>query len=386
MMPPRDSQVRLRVAMLSLHFAEYSLRLACALRRAGADVLLVVYEDNARNELGNGWQAQAEQAGLVPLVLPRARTPWQVLVNALKLRRAIRHFCSDVVHVQEALRDELILALGLRGRRPVVLTVHDPEPHLGRDAARLRWSRRALYRRYLRQTCALAITHGAQLAQALVRVAPWLHGRVRIAPHGPLGGSNVEAQLPPAALRLLFFGRIEVYKGLRYLVDAVLLLRERGLDVRATVAGRGPELAVHRERMERSGAFEIRDAYIPADEVPQLFLGCTAVVLPYVEGTQSGVAAMAMGFGRPVVATRVGSIPELVREGINGRLVPPADAQALAEVIASTAAEPGGFERLAHGARALARGALGWDAIARDTLGMYAGVVIESGRTKGASA
>ena len=107
--------------------------------------------------------------------------------------------------------------------------------------------------------------------------------------------------------------------------------------------------------MESAGCFEILDRYIPPEEISELFLESFAVILPYLDGTQSGVAAMALGFGRPVVATAVGSIPELVRNEENGLLVPPSDAVALTEAIERLLTDKDLWEQLAAGARRLKR-------------------------------
>jgi glycosyltransferase involved in cell wall biosynthesis len=126
--------------------------------------------------------------------------------------------------------------------------------------------------------------------------------------------------------------------------------------------------------MEEAGCFEILDRYIGAEEIPNLFLDSFAVVLPYVEGTQSGVAAMALGFARPVIASAVGSIPELVRSGENGLLVPPSDSIALSDAIETLLTDGQLWERLAAGASELRDGDLSWRSIADKTIDVYASV------------
>ena len=124
--------------------------------------------------------------------------------------------------------------------------------------------------------------------------------------------------------------------------------------------------------MDAAGCFEVRDRYIAAAEVDRLFIDAHAVVLPYTDGTQSGVAALALGYARPVLATAVGAIPELVREGINGLLVPPADAAALYAAGKALVTDAALRQRLSEGAMALAAGELSWAAIAESTEGWYA--------------
>jgi glycosyltransferase involved in cell wall biosynthesis len=165
-------------------------------------------------------------------------------------------------------------------------------------------------------------------------------------------------------MRLLFFGRIHEYKGLRYFVEMVLKLHAEGFRVRGVVAGTGSDLANWLPKMQASGCFEIIDRYVAATEVPALFRGARVVVLPYVDGTQSGVAAMAIGYGRPVVASSVGAIPLLVRNGVNGLLVPAGDTQSLTRAVRSLLVDDALWTELANGARALRDGELSWRSIA----------------------
>lgn len=123
--------------------------------------------------------------------------------------------------------------------------------------------------------------------------------------------------------------------------------------------------------MDDSGGFEVLDRYINAEDIPGLFLNSLIIALPYTDGTQSGVAAMALGFGRPVVTTAVGSIPELVREGVNGLLTPARDSEKFAAALEAIIADPQLWEKLAQGSLDLKNGELSWRAIADKTLLAY---------------
>lgn len=222
----------------------------------------------------------------------------------------------------------------------------------------------------------MAIVHGAMLAKALEKECPWLVGKVQAIPHGPLGSAEDQGTTNlPHDLRLLFFGRIHKYKGLAHFVDAVASLRRDGLPVIGVVAGTGSDLDLHRETMRTAECFEILDQYIPANQVPSLFQQARIVVLPYEDGTQSGVAALALGYARPVVATSVGSIPELVRDRVNGLLVPPNDAVALRNAIRSLLLNDKLWSKLVQGAATLRDGELSWTAIASKTLVAYSTVL-----------
>lgn len=367
-----------RVALVALHFAEYSANLAMALAKKW-EVLLVLYRDNADAQLGKNEVGNLSHSCLTLLVMDRPTSVLTILGNTGQLTRSIRRFDPHIIHYQEDPRDELMLGLLFLRSTPTVLTVHDPKTHSGADSDRLKYSRYRLYRPLFRRAADIAITHGRLLADDLIRACPRLTGRVRSVPHGPLGlrGANDAASRPsrPTDFRLLFFGRINEYKGLRYFVESVMTLRDKGYRVTGVVAGRGSDLERHRQGMEEAGCFEILDRYIAPEEISNLFLDSFAVILPYTDGTQSGVAAMALGFARPVVASAVGSIPELVRNRENGLLVPPSDSAALTEAIETLLTDKRLWESLANGARKLRDGELSWDSIADKTIRIYESVI-----------
>jgi glycosyltransferase involved in cell wall biosynthesis len=77
----------------------------------------------------------------------------------------------------------------------------------------------------------------------------------------------------------------------------------------------------------------LHDRYIPNEEVSDFFAAANVVVLPYKSATQSGIIQIAFNFDRPVITTAVGGLPEVVRPGELGEVVPPEDPQALAEAM-----------------------------------------------------
>ena len=362
---------RPRVCLISLHFAEYAGRLARALA-AHCELLVVVYDGNARDELGEHYQRVFDVPGITLRALNKPRSAWGVLANCWRLTGWLRAFAPKILHVQECPRDELVLALLLLPAIPIVLTVHDPEPHSGQDARAFHFSRFRLYRWVDRRRATAAITHGRCLSELVEHHWPNLRGHVHSVAHGPLGQGDREAVVDTTdRRRLLFFGRIYAYKGLRYFVEAVRGLHASGVPVIGVVAGRGSDLDTYRSAMSEAGCFEVHDHYIPAAEVDQLFRSARAVVLPYTDGTQSGVAAMALGYGRPVIATAVGAIPELVRDGVSGLLVPVQDVAALRAAVSAIVQDDALYARLSAGARALRDGELSWDSIAAHTVGIY---------------
>jgi glycosyltransferase involved in cell wall biosynthesis len=106
-----------------------------------------------------------------------------------------------------------------------------------------------------------------------------------------------------------------------------------------------------------------------------LFKSTKVVVLPYTDATQSGVAAIALAHGIPVVASAVGGIPEVVIEGRTGLLVPPCDPLALSRAIGQLLRDEQKTQELGRSAAEFARQHLSWTKIASATTKVYEAVV-----------
>jgi glycosyltransferase involved in cell wall biosynthesis len=212
--------------------------------------------------------------------------------------------------------------------------------------------------------------HGEALVREMLSVEPQLAGRVHSVAHGRLGEAPANSPLPNAGA-FLFFGRLQAYKGLGVLLDAADLLAQRGLAFSLAIAGSGPDLEGRRERIAAMPMVQLDERYIPAEEVGGLFDSADAVVMPYLEATQSGIAAYAVSAGRGVIITGVGAMTEVIHDGENGLVIPPNDAVALADAMARIIREPGLAAKLARGAAATADAELSWDKIAADTVKVY---------------
>jgi glycosyltransferase involved in cell wall biosynthesis len=124
--------------------------------------------------------------------------------------------------------------------------------------------------------------------------------------------------------------------------------------------------------LPNGGTVECVYEHIPNERLGELFQTASLVVCPYVNATQSGVALTAFAFGRPVVATRVGGLPEYVHHGVNGLLVPPDDPQQLAKAMTRIMLEPDLRSSLDRGVHDLAQQELTWKRAATQTLEVYA--------------
>ena len=86
-------------------------------------------------------------------------------------------------------------------------------------------------------------------------------------------------------------------------------------------------------KLKLSPKIRIVDEYIPNEEIGVYFAAADLVVQPYINASGSGISQIAYGFDRPVIATNVGSLPDVVENGTNGRIVKPGDVHSLAKAI-----------------------------------------------------
>jgi glycosyltransferase involved in cell wall biosynthesis len=132
---------------------------------------------------------------------------------------------------------------------------------------------------------------------------------------------------------ILFFGRVDRHKGVEYLVRAQPFITQHASGARFVIAGGGSEFARCRQLIQDPTRFELHEGFLPNEFVAELFQRASVVVLPYLSASTSAVLMTAQVFGKPVVATAVGSLPEYIQDGVTGLLVSPADSQQLAEAI-----------------------------------------------------
>jgi glycosyltransferase involved in cell wall biosynthesis len=152
-----------------------------------------------------------------------------------------------------------------------------------------------------------------------------------------LDKDQARAQLGIKADRVvLFFGFIREYKGLRYLLQSLPLIRER-LAVHLIVAGEAWERTepyfdlILSLGLKDSVTFNCR--YVPNESVSLYFSAADLVAVPYVSATQSGIVQLAFGFRKPVLVGNVGGLPEVVDDRQTGYLVPPRNPRAIADAV-----------------------------------------------------
>ena len=216
------------------------------------------------------------------------------------------------------------------GDLPSLVAVHDPVPHPGAadrayhllEDVSIRQATRCLIfsRRF---------TEDMQLRGARP-------GGIDYIPHGELSYyQRVAAPSfqpePPPENTLLFFGRITAYKGLDVLLEAFHQVQMQR-PARLLIAGAG-DLHPYQRLIRATPGVELINRWIDEREVDGVFRQAKIAVLPYTSASQSGVLAIAASYALPVIASRVGGIPEQIVDGVNGLLVDPGSVEQLAHAM-----------------------------------------------------
>ena len=186
--------------------------------------------------------------------------------------------------------------------------------------------------------------------------------------------------VPVGKRAVVFFGHLVPSKGVDVLVRAQALAYPT-TGVPLIVAGypsklfdaQGLRSLVHELGMEESVVLDLR--YLPNDEVAALMRIATLAVMPYRSASQSGAIQVAYTFGRPVIATAVGGLPEVVDDRRSGLLVAPESPTQLADALIEILAEPGRAEEMGRYALALSRERFTWDVPARQIADVYRSLV-----------
>jgi glycosyltransferase involved in cell wall biosynthesis len=182
--------------------------------------------------------------------------------------------------------------------------------------------------------------------------------------------------LTPSTPLVLFFGNLTYSKGLSELVEAFALL-PKDSGAKLLIAGyptkfmnlAGLKRRVTHLELDERVIFDLR--YIPMEEVPGLMSIARVVAFPYRNSSQSGSLQMAYSFGKAVIATRVGGLPEVVDHERSGLLVDQGSIEDLAEAMQRLIDDPKLAQRMGAYARELSETRFSWDAIAKQVIAQY---------------
>ena len=256
---------------------------------------------------------------------------WECLRLWFKFHHALSKARPDIIQLTHFF-PPYALYYYLTLRNKLFITIHDPVHHTGE------YSRRDAL---LRKTGASAMRGIIFLSRNETLIKAFqerYHIPQRKIHYAALAPYDVLSAIPRDPARhpsdFLFIGRISQYKGIDTLLEAMTRLSSTRPKAKLIVAGAG-DFWFDISRYENNPCIEIIHRFISPAELVAFIQDTRYVICPYTDGTQSGVIMSALAFGRPVIASNVGNFSSIIKNGVNGILVPPSDPVALAEAMDS---------------------------------------------------
>jgi glycosyltransferase involved in cell wall biosynthesis len=324
--------------------AQHTTELAHRLAALGHDVVIESWRAQYPGFLYPGLQTISAPEG-EPFPRVRRDLDWRRPDGWVRCGRGLRGADLVVITLLSSVQVPAYLGIlyGLRRKVPVVALCHNVLPHERKpyDAPLVK----ALLRRADR-----VLAHSEEQAALARDLSPAPVAVAALPPHLPARG---EVRATGAIRhRLLFFGMVRPYKGLDLLLRALARVPDISLTVAGEFWGGLEETRALIAELGLGERVELRPGYVAADDVPGLFAGADALVLPYRSATASQNAWLGHEHGLPVIATRVGALADHVTDGVDGLLVAPGSEGALAEAISRFYAD-GEPERLRDGVKAV---------------------------------
>jgi glycosyltransferase involved in cell wall biosynthesis len=295
-----------------------------------------------------------------------------------RIARALRHLAPDVVHAHSAHRE----ALGaIESGLPTVVTIHGIlEVEIGLERS-LRRRFRNLFRRRLvasalrRLSAAILLSPTVEehYRETLAHASTWVI-------ENPVADRFFRTRAETEPHALLFSGLLIPRKGLRNLLAAVDLARREVPDVRLRLAGMAtvPEYEAELRRVVRERGLESHVEFLGGlspEALTAEVARCAALVLVSKQETLPVAIQEAMAAGKPVVASPVGGVPTLVRDGETGLLVRHGDPEALAAKLVRILSDEAFRERLGGRARQIAEERFTLESVCRRTVEVYETVI-----------
>lgn len=367
----------MRVAVVTPRFPpdpggaeQYAAWVARTMRDAGHEVLVITTGDSTRT-------SRHDHDGIPVVRLGRWLTLSNTPVSPLWLRqmpRLLREWKIDVVNAHAPVPG-LADVTAYTSRVPVVLTYHAGSLVKGGHPVD------PLLRTYERWVLPRVFARATELVAVSPTALTHATGRARLLPPGVDG----ERFTPPPdgterSRRVLYVGRVERasrWKGLRVLVESLGTLRKLEPGAGLDVVGDGDDVADLQRWASDQGVADmiVWHGVVPHDELPAHYRRAGVTVLPSLTESESfGMTLVeAMACGCPVVGSDVGGIPFVVRDGVDGLLVPPGDPLALAGALARVLGDSGLAVHLGTAGRAAAVSRWSWRQRAEETVALLEG-------------
>lgn len=293
-----------------------------------------------------------------------------------KIQEIITFYNPDLVHITSA-HYLIYLIYPIIKKYPIALTLHDVTPHTGEN--------NLITSAIIKKHKGIAdhiFVHGSALKSQLLDMG-YPQQKISVIPLGDFSFFlNYKLDdICEEDATILFFGRIEEYKGLKYLIESMPYVQREVPNAKLIIAGRG-DLNNYSYLLQNKEVFEVHNCFITDPEVAPLFQRAKVVVLPYIDGTQTGVVPIAYAFQKPVVVTDVGSIPEVVEVEKTGLVIPPKDPLALANAIIFLLKNENLRRKMGNNGYQKMKKELSWNVVMKETLAVYKMLIKKTNRIK----
>lgn len=294
---------------------------------------------------------------------------WSIcnLLAIFKMVCVILQLKINIVHITWPPRYGEFFTYFLRKR--IVITMHDPLPHSSEDTWLNRLHRDVCFR-LLNDFILLNETQKEDFIKTYHMEAK----RVVLSHLSAYTNlQNIKPQKPDVSNYVLFFGGISSHKGIEYLCEAMDKVCKKHPDVKLVVAGKGKiYFDLNQYAIYSNGHLVLLNRYLDDTELVGLIRSSLFVVCPYVDATQSGVIMSAFALNKPVIATNVGALPSMVKNGLYGTIVPPRDVTSLATAINTLIEDPQKIEAMTENIKHdYSKGKYSWNAIAQGITDIY---------------
>lgn len=290
--------------------------------------------------------------------------------KTLAIYRFIRKNKFDIIHTPclFGLKRMLFYFAGCK----VVTTIHDPFPHTG-EKNRTSIQNRKIAVRYSKGIILLNNRQKDEFC-SFYNVSPnrLCINKLGVYENIALMASDVKTLKKN---NILFFGRISPYKGIEYLCKAMEIVRKEVPDATLTIAGSG-KLYFDIKPYLTEGYIDLQNSFIQTHEIATLLRQCAICVCPYIDATQSGVIMTSFALSKPVIASNVGGLAEMIDEGKSGLLVEPKNPIALANAIIKLLKNPNELKRMEeYITESYYQGKNSWSSIADTYIDFYSRIL-----------
>lgn len=285
----------------------------------------------------------------------------------LQMCKMIRRFNPDIVHITYPL--DLLEILLLQFRNKMLLVMHDPFPHSGKENLRNTIAR-YISIKLIPKIVLLNNTQKNQFAEYYkIPLKKILINK--LGPYNCILNFRPNLTINNEKIKILFFGLISPYKGLEYLCEAMLKVHNVCPNVELIIAGKG-NIYFDFEPYKNLQYIQLHNRYIDMQELASFLYEASFVICPYKDATQSGVIMTSFAMERPIIASNVGSLKEQIENGKTGLLIPPCDSEVLADAIINLSNNPQLIDKMKQNIKELNTiGYNSWDTISNIYLDFY---------------